>query len=91
MQIIKVDGGVASNEWFCQFMSNILQVSVERPAETETTALGAAILAGLGLGLFSSVEKLPKHRDKSTLFKPSDNDDVESLMAQWHQAVNRVF
>lgn len=89
--MIKVDGGVAQNEWFCQFLSDILEIDVERPVVTESTALGAAALAGLGLNLYDSVDKLPLLDDKHKVFKPAKDEQQKRLMEEWHQAVNRVF
>ena len=53
---IKVDGGMAANNWLMQFLSDIVDISVERPSQLETTALGSAMLAGLADGVFSSIE-----------------------------------
>jgi len=53
---IRVDGGMASNDWFCQFLADILDARVERPTELETTALGAAFLAGLATGVWPDLE-----------------------------------
>ena len=55
---VRVDGGMVANDWLCQFLADILDVPVERPAVTETTALGAACLAGLEVGLYPSLEAL---------------------------------
>ena len=49
---LKIDGGMVANSWFCQKLSNILGVEVERPKIIETTSLGAAFLAGISAGLF---------------------------------------
>ncbi len=51
-EAMRVDGGMAANDWFCQFLADILEARVERPAELETTALGAAFLAGLATGMW---------------------------------------
>jgi len=53
---IRVDGGMASNDWFCQFLADVLDASVERPTELETTALGAAFLAGLATGVWEDLD-----------------------------------
>ena len=57
-QAIRVDGGMAANDWFCQFLADILEARVERPAELETTALGAAFLAGLATGVWSDLSAI---------------------------------
>ena len=51
--MLRVDGGMARNDWVMQFLADILDLPVERPVVTETTALGAAVCAGLGTGMFS--------------------------------------
>src|SRR6202008_565539 len=56
LETLRVDGGLAANEWFCQFLADMLEARVERPLELETTALGAAFLAGLTVGLWPSLE-----------------------------------
>ena len=53
---MRVDGGMVANDWLCQFLADILDRPVERPAVTETTALGAACLAGLAVGLYPSLD-----------------------------------
>jgi glycerol kinase len=53
---VRIDGGMVANDWFCQFLADILDLPVERPAVTETTALGAACLAGLEVGLYPSLD-----------------------------------
>src|SRR5690606_26441361 len=55
---VRVDGGMVANDWVCQFLADILDLPVERPAVIETTALGAAFLAGLEVGLYPSLEAL---------------------------------
>ena len=57
---IRVDGGVAANDWFCQFLADILDARVERPGQLETTALGAAFLAGLATGVWRDVARSPR-------------------------------
>ena len=53
---IRVDGGMAANDWFCQFLADVLNANVERPTELETTALGAAFLAGLATGVWKDLD-----------------------------------
>src|SRR4029077_2487264 len=54
-QAIRVDGGMAANDWFCQFLADVLEARVKRPVELETTALGAALLAGVATGVWSDL------------------------------------
>ena len=57
---IRVDGGMTANDWLCQFLADILDVPVERPANLETTALGAAFHAGLATGVWSGLDELSR-------------------------------
>ena len=67
---LRVDGGMARNDWLMQFLADMLDLPVERPAVTETTALGAAYLAGLTSGLWGSVEDIARHWRRERLFEP---------------------
>jgi glycerol kinase len=55
---LKVDGGMVRNDWFCQRLADLTGLAVERPRVTETTALGAAYLAGLGAGIFAGFDDI---------------------------------
>jgi len=87
---LKVDGGMAANNWTMQFLSDILDIKVNRPSNMETTALGAALLAGHHCGLYSDVRKFKSKTDKR--FTP-DMADAErtGLLAGWDKAVGRVL
>lgn len=88
---LRVDGGMVVNDWFVQFLSDILQVRVDRPRVVETTALGAAYLAGLQLGVFRDVQAIEKCWQLQRSFEPNlDTAQVEHLYAGWLQAVARV-
>ncbi len=88
---LRVDGGMVKNSWVTQFLADILGVPVERPAETETTALGAAFLAGLQTGLFDSPTDLSLHWRCERRFEPiMGEDERESLLHGWHKAIARV-
>lgn len=88
---LRVDGGMVVNDWFVQFLSDILQVRVDRPRVVETTALGAAYLAGLQLGVFRDVQAIEKCWQLQHSFEPNlDTAQVEHLYAGWLQAVARV-
>ena len=69
---LRVDGGMVVNNWVCQFLADILDVPVERPVVTETTALGAAYLAGLAVGLYPSLESLADVWRCERRFEPQD-------------------
>ncbi|MGH4123664.1 MAG: glycerol kinase GlpK [Clostridium sp.] len=87
---LKVDGGACSNNFLMQFQSDILNVQVDRPVVTETTALGAAYLAGLAVGYWKSREEVSKHWAISRSFKPSMTEEKrKELLHGWHIAVKR--
>jgi glycerol kinase len=89
---LRVDGGMVRNGWLCQFLANLLDVSVSRPVETETTALGAAYLAGLQVGVFDSVDAIEKHWQMEREFHPSMDQTARSgLLEGWSRAVSRVL
>lgn len=87
---LKVDGGACMNDFLMQFQSDILNVQVDRPVVTETTALGAAYLAGLAVGYWKSREEVAKHWAISKSFKPSMTEEKrKKLLHGWHIAVKR--
>ncbi len=89
--IIRVDGGMVANDWFLQFLSDILNLTVERPQNVESTVLGAACLAGLTTGMFSSTEAVQKLWRREALFEPSmENERRRRLYEGWLDAVSRV-
>jgi glycerol kinase len=88
---LRVDGGMVQNNWLCQFLANLLNIIVERPAQTETTALGAAYLAGLQVGIFSSLEDIAQRWQADQEFDPAmENSARNLLLADWHEAVIKV-
>ena len=88
---LRVDGGMARNDWVMQFLADILHLPVERPVVTETTALGAAYLAGLTAGIFSSTADVAARWRRDRLFEPAmAADQREALYAGWQAAVARV-
>jgi glycerol kinase len=87
---LRVDGGAAANDALMQFQADLLGVPVHRPAVLETTALGAAYLAGLATGFWSNVNELKKHRAADTIFTPkADKKQMERLQDNWREAVDR--
>lgn len=87
---LRVDGGAVANNFLMQFQADILGVPVQRPAVTETTALGAAYLAGLAVGYWSSQEEIEKQWRVESTFEPQMNEDQrESLYKGWKKAVER--
>ncbi|MFN8759741.1 MAG: glycerol kinase GlpK [Tagaea sp.] len=88
---IRADGGMAVNAWVMQFLADQLALRVDRPAVTETTAWGAAALAGLGAGAFKSLDDIAKRRHSARLFQPStDRSKRDALYTDWRAAVARV-
>jgi len=88
---LRVDGGMVQNNWLCQFLADTLDIVVERPAVTETTALGAAYLAGLQIGLFASLDDIAQHWQAEREFDPAmESSRRNLLLADWHEAVIKV-
>jgi glycerol kinase len=84
---LRVDGGAAANDWLMQFQADVLGVPVERPDLVETTALGAAGLAGLALGVWRNTEEFLAGR-RFARFEPKMNDEQrQALLAGWHRAI----
>lgn len=89
---LKVDGGASRNNLLMQFQSDILATEVLRPRITETTALGAAYLAGLGVGYWKDIEEVQNQWQMEQKFEPTgDTDRVAQELAGWHDAVRRVL
>ncbi len=87
---LRVDGGASVNNALLQFQANTLQVPVVRPTVTETTALGAAYLAGLGSGVWSSRDEIARHWKVDRRFEPQmPASQAEALRARWQDAVER--
>ncbi len=88
---LRVDGGMVQNNWLCGFLADVLDIVVERPLETETTALGAAYLAGLKVGLFASLGDIAARWQAEREFDPEmDMHQRNLLLADWHEAVIKV-
>ncbi|HTP83783.1 MAG TPA: glycerol kinase GlpK [Alphaproteobacteria bacterium] len=88
---LRVDGGMVVNDWMMQFLADQLGLPVERPAVTETTAWGAACLAGLGAGLFASTAEIATRWRRERVFKPQGaKKQRDALYAGWLDAVRRV-
>jgi glycerol kinase len=91
-RIIKIDGGMVANNWFAQFLSNILGIKVIRPAIQETTALGAAFIAGYQIGVFNSLSSISKNWKIDRRFSPKINKTNRSnLLKGWQQAIKRTL
>ncbi len=88
---LRVDGGMARNDWFCQFLSNVLNLPVDRPSNTETTVLGAAYLAGIQIGMFPSLDAISDNWSSDRRFEATmDSCQRDGLLASWQKAVRMV-
>jgi len=89
---LRVDGGAAENNWLMQFQADILGIPVERPAISEATSLGAALLAGLTVGFWKEQRELAALWKRDALFQPKmDEERRENLYRGWKKAVSRVL
>ncbi|MGI1657359.1 MAG: glycerol kinase GlpK [Desulfitobacterium sp.] len=92
LQLLKVDGGAVTNNLLMQFQADLLGVEVERPQCIETTALGAAYLAGLAIGFWSDKEELRGKARIDRSFKPQMQEELKEKYYQgWKKAVRRVM
>jgi glycerol kinase len=91
LTLLRADGGAAANDFLLQFQADILGVEVERPRIIETTGLGAAFLAGLGVGLWQSPAELERLRKVDRRFPPRLRAaEREALYEGWTEAVARI-
>lgn len=87
---LKVDGGAVANDFLMQFQADIINTRVERPQQTETTAMGAAFLAGLAVGLWQNTEQLAATITLDQTFRPQMHQDTRArLYRGWQKAVTR--
>jgi glycerol kinase len=84
---LRVDGGASQNDWLMQFQADVLGVPVERPGMVETTALGAAGLAGIAGGVWANADEFLGRRELTRFEPRMSRDDVARLMHDWHRAV----
>ena len=91
-KIVKVDGGMVMNNWFSQFLSDIVNVKVLRPNVQETTAAGAAFMAGLQIGVYKSLKDISKiwHLDKK-FFPSMSNKSRNQLLKGWSSAIKKTL
>ena len=89
---IKIDGGMAGNNWFAQFLSNILGIKVIRPMTYETTALGVAFMAGYQIGIYNSLSSISKKWKIDRKFTTKMNKTKRTnLLKGWQQAIKRTL
>jgi len=91
MQILRVDGGASVNRFLMQFQADILRCPIDRPAMVETTALGAAFLAGLCAGVWNDLSDIAAIRESEAIFRPNmDAVLAREYCRKWHKAVERA-
>ena len=91
-RIIKVDGGMVANNWFAQFLSDIIDCNVLRPAVQETTALGVAFFAGYQVGEFKSLNEIKYKWKKNAMFEPKIKQKLRNNLLQgWQQAIRKTL
>jgi glycerol kinase len=89
---LRVDGGMVANSWVCQFLAGVLNVAVERPKVMETTALGAAYLAGLQVGIYQSITELTSMNKIDSHFEPQmDVTKRQKLLRGWASAIQSTL
>jgi glycerol kinase len=87
---LRVDGGASNNNLLMQIQSDLLQIPIHRPKQTETTAFGAAALAGLAVGFWNSQKEISAQQEIEHIFEPKIHaDEAETRYAQWSKAVER--
>ena len=91
-RFIKVDGGMVHNNWFSQFLSDIINIRIYRSRVSETTALGAAFMAGLKIGVFKSLNDISKKWKIDKKFSPKIKKVERSkLLNGWSQAIRKTL
>ena len=91
-RIVKIDGGMVANNWFSQFLANVINLKVIRPKVLETTALGAALLAGYQVGEFKSLNQIKNTWKKDKAFKPKINKKLRNhILHGWKQAIKKTL
>ena len=89
---LRIDGGAARNEVMCQFLADILNIKVVKPPHLESTALGAAYLAGLGVGFWSDRDEISEKWKVEKVYEPNmDADRREELYHGWKKAVQKAI
>jgi glycerol kinase len=91
-KIIKVDGGMVSNNWLVQFLADILNTKVLRPKTEDSTALGVAFFAGYQIGEFKSLEEIKNKWKKDAIFSPKIGQKQRNYLLQgWRQAIRKTL
>jgi len=91
-KVIKIDGGMVANNWFSQFLSDVINLKIIRSKNLETTALGAAFLAGYQIGEFKSLNQIKNISKKGKVFSPKMNKSFRNHILQgWQQAIKKTL
>ena len=91
-RLVKVDGGMVMNNWFSQFLSNVVDIKVLRPKVQETTALGAAFMAGLQIGVYKSLNDISKNWQLDKNFTPKiSSKERNNLVKGWSAAIKKTL
>ena len=88
---LKVDGGATANDLLMQIQADLLEKQVVRPNTTETTALGAAFLAGLAVSFWKDEKELKSIWEKDKTFNPQDNPHTERILSLWNKRIPKVL
>ena len=92
VQTLRVDGGASANDFLMQFQADMLNIPVNRPASVESTAIGAAYLAGLAVGYWKDVEELRRNQSQGTCFSPTMTEEIRLRKRKgWKKAVTYAF
>jgi glycerol kinase len=87
---LRVDGGASANDLLMQIQANLIGFQVVRPVITETTAMGAAYLAGLAVQYWENIESLATHWKSSKSFEPTESEaELDEMLKKWNEALNR--
>ena len=91
-RMVKVDGGMVKNNWFSQFLADVVDVKVLRPKVDETTALGAAFMAGLQIGVYKSLKDISNNWQVDRTFHPRmKSSNRKNLIKGWDKAIKKTL
>jgi glycerol kinase len=94
LRVLRVDGGAAANGFLMQLQADLLAVSVDRPKDIESTAIGAGLFAGLGVGIYKTLQELAAARTSDCVFKPTTNpgdiNAINQMKSGWVKAIKAV-
>ena len=88
---VKVDGGASNNDLLMQIQADLLDAEVIRPKQTETTALGAAFLAGLAVGVWPSTQALENMWQIDKTFSPEPSHQTQRIIDNWHERIRKIL